>query len=72
MTGNAISVSVARRATRRSSRWLAGTIICTASLFATQAMALNVANQTDWNTAVAAVAAAGPGATVTINITAGF
>jgi uncharacterized protein with beta-barrel porin domain len=72
MTGNAISVSVARRATRRSSRWLAGTIICTASLFATQALAIDVASEADWNTAAAAVAAAGAGSTVTINFTAGF
>jgi uncharacterized protein with beta-barrel porin domain len=35
-------------------------------------MAINVANQTDWNTAVAAVAAAGAGSTVSINITSGF
>lgn len=35
-------------------------------------MAIDVANQTDWNTAVAAVAAAGANATVSINITSGF
>ncbi|MGJ5177083.1 autotransporter outer membrane beta-barrel domain-containing protein [Bradyrhizobium oligotrophicum] len=35
-------------------------------------MAIDVANQADWNTAVAAVAAAGAGSTVTINITSGF
>ncbi len=35
-------------------------------------MAIDVANQTDWNTAVAAVAAAGAGSTVSINITSGF
>jgi len=35
-------------------------------------MAIDVASQTDWNTAVAAVAAAGAGSTVTINFTAGF
>jgi autotransporter-associated beta strand protein len=47
-------------------------MVCAGSLFATEAMAINVASQTDWNTAVAAVAAAGAGSTVTINITAGF
>ena len=35
-------------------------------------MAIDVANQTDWNTAVAAVAAAGAGSTVSINFTGGF
>lgn len=35
-------------------------------------MAINVANQADWNTAVSAVAAAGANSTVTINITSGF
>jgi uncharacterized protein with beta-barrel porin domain len=45
---------------------------CVGSLFATQAWAIDVASQTDWNTAVAAVAAAGAGTTVTINITGGF
>ncbi|MFC0239740.1 autotransporter domain-containing protein [Rhodopseudomonas telluris] len=35
-------------------------------------MAIDVANQADWNTAVAAVAAAGPNSTVTINVTSGF
>ena len=53
-------------------RWLACSAICAATLFATEAMAINVANQTDWNTAVAAVAAAGANSTVTINITSGF
>jgi autotransporter-associated beta strand protein len=43
-----------------------------ASLFTTQAWAIDVANQADWNAAVAAVAAAGAGSTVSINITAGF
>ncbi|MFH1344952.1 MAG: autotransporter domain-containing protein, partial [Pseudomonadota bacterium] len=56
----------------RSSRWLAGTAICATLLFASPAMAIDVANQTDWNTAVAAVAAAGAGSTVVINITSGF
>ncbi len=59
-------------ATRRSLRWFALSTVCAASLFATQAMAIDVANQTDWNTAVAAVAAAGANSTVTINITSGF
>lgn len=35
-------------------------------------MAIDVASQADWNAAVAAVAAAGAGATVSINVTAGF
>jgi uncharacterized protein with beta-barrel porin domain len=59
-------------AAARSRRWLAWSIICAGSLLATEAMAINVANQTDWNTAVAAVAAAGASSTVTINITSGF
>jgi autotransporter-associated beta strand protein len=46
--------------------------VVAAALFATPAMAINVANQTDWNTAVAAVGAAGSGATVTINFTGDF
>jgi autotransporter-associated beta strand protein len=36
------------------------------------ARAIDVANQTDWNTAVVAVAAAGTGSTVTINFTGDF
>jgi autotransporter-associated beta strand protein len=56
----------------RSLRWFACSIICAGSLFATEAMAIDVANQTDWNTAVAAVAAAGASSTVSINITTGF
>jgi uncharacterized protein with beta-barrel porin domain len=59
-------------ATPRWQRRLACAIVGAASLFATEAMAINVANQTDWNTAVAAVAAAGAGSTVSINITSGF
>lgn len=57
---------------RRSCRWLALAVIGAGTLFATQAMAIDVANQTDWNTAVAAVAAAGAGSTVSINFTGGF
>jgi autotransporter-associated beta strand protein len=53
-------------------RWLACSIVCAGSLVATKAMAIDVANQTDWNTAVAAVAAAGANSTVSINITSGF
>jgi uncharacterized protein with beta-barrel porin domain len=59
-------------ATPSSRRRLAWSIICAGSLVATEAMAIDVANQTDWNTAVAAVAAAGANATVSINITSGF
>jgi autotransporter-associated beta strand protein len=59
-------------ATPRSLRALALSTVCAASLFATQAMAIDVANQTDWNTVVAAVAAAGANTTVSINITSGF
>ena len=48
---------------------LAGTaLVATASV----ANALDVASQADWNTAVAAVAAAGSNTTVSINFTAGF
>src|SRR5262249_51745919 len=36
------------------------------------AAAIDVANQTDWNSAVAAVAAAGSGSTVSINVVSGF
>ena len=57
---------------RRSLHWFSVTLVCAGGLFATQAMAIDVASQTDWNTAVAAVAAAGAGSTVTINFTAGF
>jgi uncharacterized protein with beta-barrel porin domain len=60
-------------ATPSSRRRLAWSIACVGSLFAaSQAWAIDVANQTDWNTAVAAVAAAGAGTTVSINITTGF
>ena len=60
-------------APRRSYRGLlACSVAVGATLVASQAMALNVANQTDWNTAVAAVAAAGSGSTVSINVTSGF
>jgi uncharacterized protein with beta-barrel porin domain len=59
-------------ARRRWQRRLACAIVGAASLFATEAMAIDVANQTDWNTAVAAVAAAGAGSTVSINFTSGF
>jgi len=73
MTRLARSISAAPIwSTLRSLRWFAYPIICAASLFATEAMAINVANQTDWNTAVAAVAAAGTGTTVIINVTTGF
>jgi uncharacterized protein with beta-barrel porin domain len=62
----------ARATSRRSLRALALSTVSVASLFATQALAVDVANQTDWNTAVAAVAAAGAGSTVAINFTSGF
>jgi uncharacterized protein with beta-barrel porin domain len=48
---------------------LAGTALAAA---ATSANALDVASQADWNTAVAAVAAAGSNTTVSINFTGGF
>src|ERR1700760_4841442 len=57
---------------RRRRYLLTCSIAAIGALFATNAMAIDVANQTDWNTAVAAVAAAGAGSTVTINITSGF
>ncbi|MGJ5079548.1 autotransporter outer membrane beta-barrel domain-containing protein [Bradyrhizobium sp. HKCCYLS3013] len=56
----------------KSRRWLALSILCASTFLSTQALAIDVANQTDWNTAVAAVAAAGANSTVTINITSGF
>jgi len=43
-----------------------------ACFMATEVKAMDVANQADWNTAVAAVAAAGSNSTTTINITSGF
>src|SRR5512141_2601093 len=48
------------------------TLACAVCLFATEAKAIDVANQNDWNTAVAAVAAAGPNSPVNLNITSGF
>lgn len=59
-------------AEKRMPRWGALFIIAAAGLFATPAMAIDVANQTDWNTAVAAVAAAGANSTVSINFVSGF
>ncbi|WP_168793112.1 autotransporter domain-containing protein [Paraburkholderia aromaticivorans] len=41
-------------------------------LFSHAAMAVDVASQADWNNAVAAVAAASAGSTVSINLTGGF
>jgi autotransporter-associated beta strand protein len=40
--------------------------------FATKAMAIDVANQAEWNAAIAAVASAPTASTVTIDITSGF
>ena len=57
---------------KHKSRWGALLIFAAASLFASPAMAIDVANQTDWNTAVAAVAAAGANSTVSINLVSGF
>lgn len=54
-------------------RWaLFGSVAVCSLAIATDAHAIDVASQTDWNTAVAAVAAAGAGSTVSINITSGF
>lgn len=47
-------------------------LACASVLFATDAFAIDVANQADWNTAVAAVSTAGANSTVTINVTGGF
>lgn len=61
--------------TRRAQRTFSGVVsalACATCFFATEAKAIDVANQADWNTAVAAVAAAGTGSTTTINITNGF
>jgi uncharacterized protein with beta-barrel porin domain len=69
---NMSKVSALAALPRRSLRVLALSTVSIASLFATQAMAIDVASQTDWNTAVAAVAAAGAGSTVAINFTSGF
>lgn len=56
----------------QSRRWLALSFLLAGTFLSTQALAIDVANQADWNTAVAAVAAAGANSTVTINITSGF
>ncbi|MGJ5182317.1 autotransporter domain-containing protein [Bradyrhizobium sp. HKCCYLRH1034] len=56
----------------KSRRWLTLSVLLAGTMLSTQALAIDVANQTDWNTAVAAVAAAGANSTVTINITSGF
>ena len=61
--------------TKRTPRAFLGAFLalaCASCLFATEAKAIDVANQTDWNTAVTAVAAAGANSTVSINITSGF
>ncbi|MGJ5204665.1 autotransporter outer membrane beta-barrel domain-containing protein [Bradyrhizobium sp. HKCCYLR20261] len=47
-------------------------LLLAGTMLSTQALAIDVANQADWNTAVAAVAAAGANSTVSINITSGF
>ena len=64
-----------RRGVRR--RWIRALLCSTAfigmnAVLATRAMAIDVASQADWNTAVVAVAAAGAGSTVSINFTSGF
>jgi outer membrane autotransporter protein len=46
--------------------------VLAAALWCADAHAIDVANQTDWNTAVAAVAAAGANSTVTINFVGDF
>lgn len=56
----------------RAMHQLAWAIACVGCLFTTQAMAIDVANQADWNNAVAAVAAAGANSTVSINFIGGF
>ncbi|NPV19634.1 autotransporter domain-containing protein [Bradyrhizobium sp. 81013] len=56
----------------KARRFLAMSILLAGTMLSTQALAIDVANQADWNTAVAAVAAAGANSTVTINITSGF
>ncbi|WP_349545983.1 pectate lyase-like adhesive domain-containing protein, partial [Bradyrhizobium sp. ORS 375] len=47
-------------------------LLLAGTMLSTQALAIDVANQADWNTAVAAVAAAGANSTVSINFTSGF
>ncbi|MGJ4961690.1 autotransporter outer membrane beta-barrel domain-containing protein [Bradyrhizobium sp. HKCCYLRH3061] len=47
-------------------------LLLAGTMLSTQALAIDVANQADWNTAVAAVAAAGANSTVSINIISGF
>jgi uncharacterized protein with beta-barrel porin domain len=60
---------VHRRYRPRPAKWLLASAAC---LLAGPALAIDVASQTDWNTAVAVVAAAGAGTTTTINIVSGF
>lgn len=52
--------------------YLAGAAVVAGCLLPTSVWAIDVASQTDWNTAVAAVAAAGAGSTVSINFISGF
>ncbi|WP_257165840.1 autotransporter domain-containing protein [Bradyrhizobium sp. SRS-191] len=63
--------SVTGNRTRHS--WRTAFLATTALIaISSSAHALDVASQADWNTAVAAVAAAGANSTVSINFTAGF
>jgi uncharacterized protein with beta-barrel porin domain len=64
------TLPAARKA--KPKRWLAMSLLLSGTMLSTQALALDVANQTDWNNAVGAVAAAGANSTVTINIVSGF
>jgi autotransporter-associated beta strand protein len=50
----------------------AGAIALALSAFTVPALAIDVASEADWNTAVAAVAGAGAGSTVSINLTSGL
>jgi hypothetical protein len=56
----------------RIANGLAAAIALELCVLTLPALAIDVANETDWNTAVSAVAAAGAGSTVSINVTSGF
>src|SRR5271170_1905864 len=65
--------SVPKRWAYAMARRLAFAMLVAVGLgFATKAMAIDVANQAEWNAAMAAVTSAPAGSTVTIGITSGF
>jgi outer membrane autotransporter protein len=65
-----VKIALKQSSLMRRARFAPLPLVCAA--FANNAAAIDVASQADWNTAVAAVAAAGAGSTTTINFTGGF